>query len=74
MSAKVPLIMPKPTATDFLVKKIFSDISATAIHYGFAAIEVRGTTMRWLVIEAPLRGLPKKGPRQCSVCKAAYRP
>ena len=64
MSAKVPLIMPKPTATDFSVNKIFSDISAAAIHYGFAAIEVRGTTMRLLVIEAPLRVLPNIGPRQ----------
>ena len=64
MSAKVPLIMPKPTATDFSVNKIFSDISAAAIHYGFAAIEVRGTTMRWLVIEALLRVLPNIGPRQ----------
>ena len=64
MSAKVPLIMQKPTAAYFSVNKIFSDISAAAIHYGFAAIEVRGTTMRWLVIEVPLQVLPNIGPRQ----------
>ena len=63
MSAK-PLILPKPSASDFRVNKFFSDVSAVAIHNGFSAVEVRGTTMRWLVIEAPLRILPNIGPRQ----------
>ena len=58
--------MPKPNAADFLVNKIFSDISATAIHKGFTAVEVRGTTKRWLVIEDPLRVLSNIGPiQQC---------
>ena len=73
MSANVSLIMLKPTAADFLVNKIFSDISAAAIHYGFTAIEVRGITMRWLVIEAPLRVLPNISTKT-TVCKAAYTP
>ena len=73
MAAKTPLIAPKQTSADYRVNKLFSDICAAAIQYGFAAVEVRGTSMRWLVIEAPLRVLPNIGPK-ATMCEVAHRP
>ena len=64
MSAKLPLILPKPSVADIRENTLFSDISAVAHQFGFAFTEIRETAMRWLVIEAPFRVLPNIGPRQ----------
>ena len=66
MSAKLPLILPKPSVADIRVNKLFSDISAVARQFDFAITELRETAMRWLVIEAPFKVLPNIGPiQQC---------
>ena len=68
MNAKLKTILPKVSASEFRVNKTFSEASARAIECGLIATEVRGTSMRWLIIDAPVtRVLPNIGPRKESV-------
>ena len=68
MNVKYKTILPKVSAFEYRVNKFFSEASARAIEHGLSASEVRGATMRWLIIEAPVtRILPNIGPRKESV-------
>ena len=55
-------ILPQLNASEIETNTLFSQLGAKAIEYGFTAREVRGTTLRWLVVDAPDCLLPNAGP------------
>ena len=62
MSVKHKTILQKVSASEYRINKFFSETSAHAIEHGFSASEIRGATMRWLIIEAPVtRNAPNIG-------------
>ena len=44
MSAKLPLILPKPSVADIRVNKLFCDMYAVARQFDFAITELRGNS------------------------------
>lgn len=55
-------LLPQLSQSEILTNQIFSKFGAKAIEYGFAAREVRGTTLRWLVVDVPDYIIQNVGP------------
>lgn len=55
-------ILPHPSVTDIQTDRLFSNVGAKAIENGFFACEVKGSTLRWLIIEGQDYILQNIGP------------
>ena len=61
MAKRLPILLPKPTASESKVTDFFSAVSTKAIKDGFT---VSGVSMRWLIIEGQMKIIPYVGPRK----------